>query len=287
MKLIIPCLLLASSVCVAQMETPARTDRRANALEWIQKSAEYQVAARQAYSLAKIQLDQVLQQASFSADEVQAAAGNFEALPVAIILDVDETVLDNSEYNRRQMKIGAEYDSKSWAAWGKERSAIPVPGAVEFLDYAQSKGVDVFFVTNRKDELRNATFDNLVKVGISTTLDRVLTRNSDEGRGGDKISRRAIVAEKYRIALLIGDNFADLTAAARDDFKAAPQVSAGWVMLPNPVYGYWETRPEPSTPAPTAAVVYGTIETYRFSTCRPATIRCQPAPGCCCRKCRR
>ena len=287
MKFIIPCLLLASGVCMAQVETPDRTDRRANALEWIQKSAEYQVATRQAYLLAKIQLDQALQQPSFSADEVQAAAGEFEALPVAIILDVDETVLDNSEYNRRRMQIGAEYDSKSWTAWGKERIAIPVPGAVEFLDYAQSKGVEVFFVTNRKDELRNATFDNLVKVGISTTQDRVLTRNSDEGRGGDKISRRAIVAEKYRIALLVGDNFADLTAADRDEFKAAPQISAGWVMLPNPVYGYWETRPEPSTPAPKAEVVYGTVESYSFSACRPAIMRCRPAHGCCCRKCRR
>lgn len=254
MKIILTFLCLFSATCFGHSATQPNTDRRANALQWVRASAEYQVAAQQAYRLAKMQLDSALSNPSFCADEVQAANGGFEILPPAVILDVDETVLDNSEYNARRMKIGAEYESTSWKAWGDERSATAVPGAVEFLKYAESKGVQAFFVTNRKDDLRNATYDNLRKIGVSTTLDHVMTRNEKEGRAGDKLSRRATVAASHRIALLVGDNFADLTAKNRDDFKADPKLQDGWVLLPNPVYGHWET-PSASRSSPSAVNV--------------------------------
>ncbi len=204
---------------------------------------------RQCYRLAQYQLNIALSDGHWSADEVQVMEGNYFGKPSAVILDLDETVLDNSAYNARNIVDQQPYDLESWNAWCAEEKATIIPGAADFIKAAVALGVKVMFVTNRRDEVKTATINNLKKFGINANDDNVLTRNDDQGRGGDKVSRRGMVAKDYRILLLIGDNLSDIcseveipdnklrneTANRKADF-----LGTRWIILPNPVYGSWE-----------------------------------------------
>lgn len=262
-------LLLCASPAWSQQAT-GKNDARYNSVLWTQNAPEYPVAVRQTYWMAKMQLAAGLANKEHSADEAQAALGDFQDKPPAIILDVDETVLDNSAYNARNIEDGDVFRAATWTAWVNESVAPSVPGAVEFIQHAQGKGVEVFLVTNRRDQHRAGTLKNLKGVGLEVPDDHLLLRNDEEGRGGDKVSRRAMVARDYRIVLLIGDNIADLCAGvAGEPTDLAMTVAAekqekfgdGWVMLPNPMYGGWERtnnglrtqRPKKTQPPQVAA----------------------------------
>ena len=135
--------------------------------------------------------------------------------------------------------------------WGNEVAATEVPGAKDFLNYAQSKGVTIFYITNRVAELKNATQQNLTKLGIpwDQSKDTILMRGENDW-GSDKGSRRSLVSEQYRVLMLIGDNLGDFVDA--DDNILSPDQRKGivqnykkywgtkWFMLQNTTYGDWE-----------------------------------------------
>ena len=171
-------------------------DRRYNAVAWTQNSAEYVQQVRQAYLMARLQLDAGLADLAWTADEVQLRNGGFSQKPPAVILDVDETVLDNSAYNARGIIDGTDYDLPTWNDWANEKKAVLVPGAKQFIEYAKGKNVAIYFVTNRRDAVKQATIENLNALGIEANENTVLTRNDEAGRDGDKISRRATVAAR-------------------------------------------------------------------------------------------
>lgn len=224
-------------------------DPKLNALRWMQNAAEYQILTKQAYRLATFQLNKALDDPSWTADEVQARSEDYQTKKPAIILDVDETVLDNSPFNARNILDGKPFSLATWNDWCNEAQARAVPGALKFIQGAKEKGVEVFYVTNRRDVVRTATLKNLKALGFPGDEEHLLTRNDDQGRGGDKVSRRAMVAEKHRIILLIGDNMSDLCSgmdvrdqAERNRVAAQKEkmLGARWILLPNPVYGGWE-----------------------------------------------
>ena len=171
--------------------------------------------------------------------------------PPAVILDVDETVLDNSESEERSIREGAVYSEARWAEWCHERKATPIPGALEFTRAAAAKGVAVFYVTNRDHALEPATRDNLAKYGfpLGAGPDTVLTRAERPEWASDKSSRRSLVARDFRILLLIGDDFGDFVTGARGtpaarralDEANAAMWGVKWIALPNPMYGSWKT----------------------------------------------
>lgn len=225
-------------------------DRRFNAVAWTQNAAEYRLATRQAYRLAALQLDAGLEDAEWTADLVQREHDDYSRKRPAVILDVDETVLDNSAYNARQILQGTGYSTESWNAWVREMKATAVPGALTFVKHANERGVRVFFVTNRRDVVKEATILNLRALGFEANEHNVLTRNDDEGRPRNKVARRAMVAENHRIVLLIGDNMGDFCAgmdtndgALRNEIAAEKERLVGerWIVLPNPIYGGWES----------------------------------------------
>ena len=140
-----------------------------------------------------------------------------------MILDVDETVLDNSESEERNIREGAAYNEARWAEWCNERKATPIPGALEFTRAAAAKGVAVFYVTNRDRALEQATRDNLAKYGfpLDPGRDTVLTRaERPEWTSSEKSARRSLVAQDFRILLLVGDDFGDFVAGARGTMAA-------------------------------------------------------------------
>jgi 5'-nucleotidase (lipoprotein e(P4) family) len=225
------------------------TNENLNGVLWMQTGAEYRASALQAYRAARVQLDAALADRTWTAALEQT--GDPSALPPAVVLDLDETVIDNSAFAARQMIDGGRYTPASWTAWAEERKSQAIPGAVEFLKYAVSKGVTPFYVTNRDHQIEAATRDNLatLQIPIAASRDTVLTRNENGWTQSDKGARRASVAANYRILLLVGDNFEDFltgTLTTIDDRFALADKHGDywgekWIILPNPTYGSWET----------------------------------------------
>ena len=225
------------------------THENLNAVLWVQTAAEYRASALQAYRLAQLQLDAALDDPLWTAATEQTE--DVRLLPPAVILDLDETVIDNSPFQARQVQDASAYSEDAWNRWVDERKAAAIPGAIEFLTYAAHRGVTPFYVTNRDHKVEDATRDVLAKLGapVTTERDAVLTRHENGWDGSDKSSRRQSVAANYRVLLLIGDNFEDFAPGTRgslaDRAALAKQYEAywgtKWIVLPNPTYGSWET----------------------------------------------
>ncbi|MCO6459177.1 MAG: lamin tail domain-containing protein [Pirellulaceae bacterium] len=243
---------------------------------WAQNAAEHGLACRQAYRWATVQLLAGLQDPFWTADVEQMRAGDFAARPPAVILDLDETLLDNSPYQARLLLDNQPYSDDTFLAWVNERQARALPGAAEFLEFAASKQVRAFFISNRPDSVKEATIANLNALGIPASADNVLTRNDAEGRGKDKVSRRAAVARTHRIVLLIGDNLGDFCAGVdttnqtqRNAAALAAERTLGsrWVVIPNTMYGGW-TAPIDALPDRAQ-----TLDPAQQSAARPARVR--------------
>ena len=232
-------------------ERSVRTHEGLLATLWTQTAVEYEAAALQAYRLAALQLDRALADPSWTAALEQQAQPDFDALPPAVVLDVDETVLDNSPYQARLILDDAVYSSATWDPWVREEQAAPVPGALAFTRYAAGRGVRVIYLTNRRSHLEEATRNNLARLGfpMAEGEDVVITRGErEEWADSDKGPRRAAVAERYRVLLLVGDNLGDFldgvdASVAEREALAAPYADywgTRWILLPNPQYGSWE-----------------------------------------------
>ena len=217
------------------------------AVAWTQTSAEYRATALQAYQAAALQLEKALADKSWTAAVEQQ--GDFSALPPAIIVDVDETVLDNVAYQARLIANGGEFDPKTWDAWVQERKAKAIPGAVEFLGAAAARGVRVFYVSNRDQAQAEATRDNLAKLGFpdADDLDTLYFRDASRG-WKDKSPRRAEVAKTHRVIFMFGDNlfdFQEMDKATLEQRMAIVAERAAWwgtrwFILANPMYGSWD-----------------------------------------------
>ena len=215
---------------------------------WTQTAVEHDVLCIQAYRLAAIQLEKGLADRSWTAAGEQKR--DYEDLPPAVILDVDETVLDNSLFQARLVKENTHFTSDRWTDWVREEKASLLPGAKAFLELAKKKEVAVFFVTNRAADTEEATVKNLAAVlGWTITKEAVLCKYERPDWTSDKTTRRAEVAKTHRILLLIGDDFNDFVTLGKlppgARLKKALEYRAywgtKWIQLPNPMYGHWES----------------------------------------------
>lgn len=234
-----------------------------NATVWFQTSTEAWALQRQVFVSAAEALDRALADPTWTAADEQT--GDFGSLPPAIIVDVDETVLDNSALEARFIRNGSHFTDAIWAAWVEERKAEAIPGAVEFVRLAEQKGVTTFYVTNRKADEEVATRDNLKQVGfpVDERFDVVMTRG-ENGAPSDKASRRALVARTHRVLLMLGDDLGDFTSKEGSVEERLRRARASetrwgrsWFVLPNPMYGSWERALEagPSGDGPLARKV--------------------------------
>jgi 5'-nucleotidase (lipoprotein e(P4) family) len=215
---------------------------------YAQSSAEYEASNIQTYVNAKSALDRALNDLSWTAAIEQKK--NFENKPPAIILDIDETVLNNIPFQARSIINGQSYPI-GWLEWMLEESSDAVAGVSEFLEYAQSKGVKIFYVTNRIAVAEDATRNNIKKLGLPLDSDRdVLLMKDENGWTSDKVSRRELIAKDYRILLLVGDQLGDFlpideTTLELDSRKNLADTykhmwGSKWFMITNPMYGRWE-----------------------------------------------
>lgn len=223
-----------------------------NATLWMQSAVEYQAAALGSYAQARHALASALADTAINALPLSEQSQGFESLPPAIITDADETLIDNSPFQARRIRDGGDFDPATWAAWSNERTARAIPGAVAFAQYAASRGVTVYYVTNRDHASEyQATADNLRALGFPLADDNsnLLLRGDPRAPGKEKGERRRLVAKDHRVVLLLGDNLGDFLdgvggdVAARENLIApyADWWGSRWIMLPNPSYGSWES----------------------------------------------
>jgi 5'-nucleotidase (lipoprotein e(P4) family) len=248
--------LLIPLAATAQETTPAATsvpaDDNLNAVLWMQHSVEYQASTMAAFALAKRRLIQALGDAWWTAAPAEQK-GNYSKLPPAIIVDVDETMLDNSGYQAWNVSSGKPFSNETWKAFVEAKISKAIPGAVAFTRYANARGVKVFYVSNRTEDMEAATRVNMQKLDfpMGGNVDTVLLAGEQDGWTSKKGTRRAYIAKNYRVLLLIGDNFGDFvdafkgTEAERQKVfeDSAAHWTKDWIMLPNPSYGSFEAVP--------------------------------------------
>ena len=192
-------------------------------------AAEYQALCYQAYNVAKEHVTQLRKEFP-------------QKKNMAVVLDIDETVLNNSPYQALTIEKNIHFPS-CWDGWTSKAAAKPVPGAVSFLKYADSLGFQIFYVTNRSEKLKAVTLKNLQKFGFpqADSLHLYLKTTT-----GNKEPRRQMISKKYDIVLLAGDNLGDFYEASGKYPQRNQKVTAlrnrfgkKYIVLPNAMYGTW------------------------------------------------
>lgn len=237
-----------------------------NSVLWTQQSIEHQAVTAAVYRAASTALLSLAKQGGWASLEKGPANSGRKA----VILDLDETVLDNTPYNAWRVQKGEDYVEDKWQEWIALKSASVLPGAVEFIKLAKKLNVDVFFVSNRLCRASAtdpcpalaATRENLVNKGIERVADAdamLLKGQMPAWSASDKSSRRAHIAQTHQIVMLIGDDMGDFlpvdkVAALRagspdiETARAMKQLGKRWFVVPNPIYGSWE-KAVPTTTA--------------------------------------
>ena len=165
---------------------------------WHKNSAEYKALCLQAYNAAKNKLDIEL---SKNIDET-----------LAIVADLDETILNNTPYNEMLIEENTSFNQENWSDWVNKKIATAVPGSLDFFNYADSKGVEIIYLSNRRVENYEPTKENLISLGFpfKESTQMLLRTNSR-----DKDERRKSI-ENYNIIMFVGDNLGDFDSTFFD-----------------------------------------------------------------------
>ena len=219
-----------------QIKKERNNDYKLQAQVWTQNSAEYRALCYQAFNAAKMNLDAIF----FFEKKYDK--------PLAIIADVDETVLDNSPYDGKLILNNTSYNRESWVEWGNLEIAKAIPGSLDFLKYASEKNIEIFYISNRYSEQLESTVNNLKKLGFpDAKKSNVLLRND----GRSKSERRKSVFKNYEVIMLLGDNLSDFndefeeklsTERTKYTDNLSSEFGTKLIVLPNPNYGDWESN---------------------------------------------
>jgi 5'-nucleotidase (lipoprotein e(P4) family) len=203
------------------------------ALVWFQTSAECRALYYQAFNTARLTLDNDIHEHTYAKKR-------------AIVFDIDDTILDDSPHSSMLLKKNKlfPYRYDEWIEAAREEA---LPGALEFAQYASSRGIEIFYISNRTTAMLNATIRNLRAAGFPQVEEsHVLLMGKDPSKEG----RRKAVAANYEVVMLLGDNLNDLSnvfegksvSGRREETdKAKSLFGSRYIVLPNPVYGAWES----------------------------------------------
>ncbi len=210
----------------------AKNEHLVMATAWYQKSAEMDACYHQAFNLAEMALKNQI--STDSSDK-----------PNAIILDIDETLLDNSPFQVKMIRTGKQYSHDFWKQWTDRAEAKALPGAIEFLKYASGAGIEIYYISNRRENELESTISNMENLDFPETRpDHYLLKSTTS----DKKARRKQITQDYDVLLYVGDNLGDFSnyfdnrennlgkdklAQVKDKFGTQ------FIILPNPMYGNW------------------------------------------------
>ena len=208
-------------------------DGKIFATAYMQNAAEYRALCFQAFNIAHKKIEEI---SLLKAEK-----------PKAIITDIDETILDNSAYEVHQTLQGKDFEATSWHQWALMENADTVPGALTFLKFASSQGIEIFYVTNRAERDRDATLKNLQKFKFPNADTAHLFPSVNTS---SKEARRQFISSTHDVVMLMGDNLGDFSSLfdkknSKERIENVNSVAAEFgdrfIVLPNPVYGDWET----------------------------------------------
>jgi 5'-nucleotidase (lipoprotein e(P4) family) len=254
-------LLFAMLACVSCTTTPvAHSPEDDLGLSWVKHAAEYGAITTQVYQAAELALPNFIADQSWTAMPGQDDA---QGLRPAVILDVDETVVSNIDF---QISFERPFTNRKLYDFYQQHPAIPVPGVVEFVAAARAAGVTVFFVTNRPCQpivdnpdpcpQKEGVIHELESIGIDVDATHVMLADQN-GWDRAKITRREHIAESYRVIMLIGDDLGDFVPCVRKKLYGPCEEPAtkesreslvaefsqywgnGWYILPGPTHGSW------------------------------------------------
>lgn len=233
-------LLLAPASFAAAEDAPAAYTKKdlneqlVMAALWMQASAEYRELCYQAFNLAAMLVDRAV---------ASAKAGD---KPLAVIADLDETLLDNSPYEAGLVGRDAAYSGKTWLEWENAAQAAAVPGAVGFAKYAASKEVEIFYVTNRDQPAFEGTLKNLAALGFPFADAKHLLVSTGSS---NKQPRYDQIAKDYTVIAYLGDNANDTPMGTYHKMmkernaivdQNREKFGTQYIVIPNPSYGDWE-----------------------------------------------
>ena len=219
-----------------QIKKERNNDYKLQAQVWTQNSAEYRALCYQAFNAAKMNLDAIF----FFEKKYDK--------PLAIIADIDETVLDNSPYDGKLILNNTSYNRESWVEWGNLEIAEAIPGSLDFLKYASEKNIEIFYISNRYSEQLESTVNNLKKLGFPDAKKSNVPLRND---GRSKSERRKSVFKNYEVIMLLGDNLSDFndefeeklsTERTKYTDNLSSEFGTKLIVLPNPNYGDWESN---------------------------------------------
>lgn len=203
------------------------------AVIWHQTSGEYEALCRQAFYLAKQRLLEIREQ----------KGGEVFQDPV-VVMDVDETLLDNSPYFAKLVLENKVFTSESWKEWTSMQQAEFVPGALDFLQHAKSLDFPVYFISNRDADEVESTIRNMERNGYEVSeRSNFLFKEAER----DKTTRRELVKKEHDIVLLIGDNLLDFSEVFASDSREGladrkelmDKFGKKFIIVPNAMYGEW------------------------------------------------
>lgn len=211
---------------------------------WVQHSAEFRALTYQAYNVAEIAIENVLK---------KDLKKNKKSKKMAVVFDIDETILDNSFAGAYEIANDIQWKEALFNEWVEEKRAIAIPGARKFIDYLNSKNIEVFLISNRRVAGTDATYENLIAQNFKIKKENIMLMDEDK----TKEPRRLEIEKNHEIIMLVGDNLLDFHKAydktsleermkVTDDFRQ--EFGTKFIMLPNPMYGDWEnTLPKDKT----------------------------------------
>jgi 5'-nucleotidase (lipoprotein e(P4) family) len=205
-------------------------------------SAEYKACCLQAFRWAGIMAKEKLN------------TRQDQSKPAAVVMDLDETILDNGWFQSNQIRESAAFDPQRWERWertGADKVRL-IPGAKKFIDQLRELKIEPIYITNRNDKAREQTKSVLERFEIAVPDEQLLC--ADEQTGSDKTSRREIIAAKFDILVFVGDNLRDFDERFKYDRAVVgdkrgktveelqDKFGVEWIILPNPSYGEWNKR---------------------------------------------
>jgi len=200
-------------------------------LRFQQQAAEVKALQLQAYNIATMRLD-------------AAVKGVKDTSKLAIVSDLDETVIDNTPLLARDTANCHTYNAwDTWLPWERDGHPTLIPGAKAFLDHANSLGVTIRYISDRADKQKSYTIASLKDLDLPQ-----VSETSVMLLGPAKAKRREIVSKTYKIVLLLGDTLHDFDNRFRkvplDTQKVTVDKEASkwgnkWIVFPNSAYGTW------------------------------------------------
>ena len=190
-----------------------------NDIRWVAKSNEYEMLCKKIYTQASIETRKL-----------------YSNKRQAIIMDLDETILDNSKYQVENFNKGETFNMESWAVWVNRQEADLIPGVKEYIDLIRELGIQLIFISNRMDARLEATKENMRKLHIYDEKDIYLLRLDKKDK--KNIRREEVfngvnrMAEygSFDVILYVGDAMGDFPKDNDETNK---------YILPNPMYGKW------------------------------------------------